>query len=194
MFSCNKETLLPTDSLIDNASAFSVHPEIMLTKDMNSNSSQSLRNGSQKINLNQTDGRFIRGVDVRIPLFVEAPIDVPTGSWITSSFSLQAPFKVGPCDGPLTEEEITSFMDDAASLVETRGFDLRFDGEPIDLLSNLRPDLTVAVTNQVGNCQYILPFRYYINPQSKGEHILSLSFDDKEYSRTITWVAGKKVK
>ena len=147
--------------------------------------------GIQMINNNQTDDNFIRGIDVGIPRFFQDPIEVKTGSWVTSSFSFQDIVNEGPCEGALTEEQIGLFMIDAAIFIEETGFEISFDGEPIDVLSNFRAENTTAVNNNDGNCQYILPWRYYINPQSKGEHILSMVLGGIEYSRAIIWVPGK---
>jgi hypothetical protein len=187
--SCNKESLSFNDPLFDDQQI-----EDLFDSEINLNESQGLRNGTQKINVNQTDARLIRGTEVRIPVFASErePVNVPVGSWITISFTLQDVVNEGPCEAPLTEEQISTYMTDAASFVEEFGLEISFDGEEIELVSNLRDDEIITVINNDGDCQYILPFRYYVNPQSKGSHTLGTVYDGVEYERTVTWVAGKK--
>jgi hypothetical protein len=187
--SCNKESLSVTDPLFDDQQI-----EGIFESEINLNESQGLRNGTQRINVNQTDARLIRGTEVRIPFFQDErePVSVPTGSWITISFSLQDVVNEGECEAALTEEQISTYMTDAASFVEEFGLEISLDGKQIEVSSNFRDDDIITVINNNGDCQYILPFRYYVNPQSKGSHTLGTVLDGVEYERTVIWVAGKK--
>ncbi len=149
-----------------------------------------LRNGTQEINDKQTDPNLIRGVSVRIPIFIgeSIPVEVPMGSWVTINFTLQDEVNEGGCPGSLTEEQINSILADSEESIEFFGISINFNGEEIDVLSNLRSDRIRLVINGIGNCQYILPFRYYLNPQAKGEYTLTATFRGTEFSRTISWV------
>jgi len=163
------------------------------TDKLPSGNSFRLRNGTQEINDNQTDPNLIRGVDVRLPIFPgqTGPIEVKTGSWVTFSFSLQEELNDGNCPGSLTEEDINSILSESKEFIESFEFSLSFNGDPIDIFSNLRSDRIGLVINNNGNCQYILPYRYYLNPQAKGDYIFSVMLDGVEYSRTISWVPGE---
>ncbi|EAZ79333.1 hypothetical protein [Algoriphagus machipongonensis] len=157
-----------------------------------SGNSLRLSNGTQKINDNQVDLSLIRGESVRIPALPgeDTPVEVPMGSWATINFTLQGILNEGECLGSLTEEQISSIMADAEAFIEDNGFSIHFNGEEIDVLSNFRSDRIRIVTNNDGNCQYILPFRYYVHPQAKGDYTLTTMVDGIEYSRTISWVEG----
>lgn len=147
-------------------------------------------NGNQKINPNQTDEHLIRGESVSIPLFSEETVEVRAGSWITITFSIQGLVNLGACQVPLSEQQITSIMEDAEIFLEDIGFELSFDGNQLDVLTHLRADEISTVTNNDGDCWYILPFRYYVRPQSIGAHTLSTVLEGLEYSRQVIWVRG----
>jgi hypothetical protein len=147
-------------------------------------------NGNQRINPNQTNARLVRGVEVSIPLFSQETVEVSTGSWITITFSIQDVVNLGPCQGPLSEAQITSIMEDAAIFITETGLEIDFDGNQIDILTHLRADEINTVINNLGDCQYILPFRYYVRPQSVGAHTLSMVLNGTNYSREVIWVPG----
>ncbi|MEN2281632.1 hypothetical protein AAGF08_05785 [Algoriphagus sp. SE2] len=155
-----------------------------------SGNSLRLRNGTQEINDQQTDPSLIRGESVRIPALSgeDVPVEVPMGSWVTINFTLQAEINEGECPESLSEEQINSILADAENFIESVGLSIEFNGEEIDVFSNLRSDRIRLVINNSGNCQYILPFRYYLNPQAKGDYTLISMFGGVEYSRTISWV------
>lgn len=147
-------------------------------------------NGNQMINPNQTDARLVRGVEVSIPYFSQETVEVTSGSWITITFSYQDILNAGPCQGPISEAQIASIMDDVAININQSGFELSFDENQIDVFTHLRADEISTVNNNQGNCQYILPFRYYVHPQSVGAHTLSMVLSGTEYTRQVIWVPG----
>lgn len=173
-------------------SDFSLNP----STNLNGVSENSLRlsNGTQEINDQQTDESLIRGQSVRIPIFPgeDVPVEVPMGSWVTINFTLQDILNEGNCPESLTEEQINSILASSKEFIELSEFSINFNGEEIDVLSNLRSDRIRLVINGLGNCQYILPFRYYLKPQAKGDYTLTTMLEGVEYSRTISWVPGKK--
>ncbi|MBN3520076.1 hypothetical protein JYB62_08675 [Algoriphagus lutimaris] len=160
------------------------------TDKLTSGNSFRLRNGTQEINDNQIDLSLIRGESVRIPIFPgeSIPVEVPMGSWVTINFTIQGILNEGGCPDGLTEEQINSILADSEELIEIFDLSINFNGEEIDVFSNLRSDRIRLVVNSGGDCQYILPFRYYLNPQAKGEYILSTMLSGEKFSRTISWV------
>jgi hypothetical protein len=196
-FSCSNLDLANDD--LNNDSALELAEKdfnlLPLTKNnVISGNSMKLRNGTQEINNNQTDESLIRGVSVRIPLFENErePVVVKTGTWVTINFTFQGILVEGICPESLTEEEINSILEGAEEFIELNEFSLNFNSEEIDVLSNFKADNIRIVVNNVGNCQYILPFRYYLNPQAKGVYTLTSMLEGVENSRTISWVSGGK--
>jgi hypothetical protein len=196
-FSCSNLDLanddLNNDSALELAEKdFNLLP--LTNNNVISGNSMKLRNGTQEINDQQTDPNLIRGESVRIPIFPgeDVPVEVPMGSWVTINFTLQDVLNEGECPENLTEEQINSILADSEETIEFFGLSISFNGEEIDVFSNLRSDKIALVINNDGNCQYILPFRYYLNPQAKGDYTLITIFEGVEYSRTISWVPGRK--
>lgn len=157
-----------------------------------SGNSLRLSNGTQEINDNQVDLGLIRGESVRIPALPgeDTPVEVPMGSWATINFTIQGILNLGECPESLTEEQIISIMANAESFIELGELSIYFNGEEIDILTNLRSDRIRIVTNNNGDCQYIIPFRYYVHPQAKGDYTLTTFLLKEEFSRTISWVKG----
>lgn len=179
IFSCTTDGVESTDPSLG----------ITLINDVNLTSKALLRSPNQSINTNQTDDSFIRGTRVTLPNnFISETVEVPAGGWVTIAFSLQDIINEGPCQGNLSNDQINTIMEDAMLFIEEFGFELYFDGDQIDVFSNLRKNKIVTVTNFSGDCYSILPFRYYVNPQSIGEHTFTTNLDGVQYSRNINWV------
>lgn len=133
------------------------------------------------------DPNYIRGVRVTIPLFDPTPVQVPTGSWVTIAFSIQGGLNPGACPGELSQSQIDNIVDGAITFFEDSDVGVSFDGNPIDMPSNLLEDGISTVINNDGDCQYILPWRFYVNPQRPGTYTVLFSFEGVDYERTVTW-------
>ena len=194
--SCNESSLIPEDSTAELLSADQKNSDgdFSLTTPENSENlgyGFSLRNGTQRINDNQTNEGLERGVGVPIPLFSEETVIVKSGSWVTLRFGIQNLFAEGePCPEELSEEQIGNILEAALSFEETEDFAMYFDGEPIEIAPHFRTELirTVFGTSQgITGCYSQIAWRYYLNPQSKGDHEFKVTFGDTEYSRIIRW-------
>jgi len=193
-FSCNKDSLI-TENTSNDFHEIAIDDLNSSIFDNDANSVFSLRNGTQKINDNQTNDDLTRGVRVRIPLFSSEPVNVDLGSWVTVQFSLQDDLTPvsDVCPDNISQEHINTIMEDSESFIEDGDVRLLFNGEEIDVLSNLRSDrITTYKYTSDGNCRYILPYRFYLNPQSKGDYELTFWLEGIEYSRTISWVKKEK--
>lgn len=191
LISCNKENL----DTIDN------QPELLnetLAKNLANNfniadKTMGLPNGNglQKINDNQTNDALERGVGVSIPLFSTDTEVVKTGSWVTLRFGLLDLLVEGSdCPEELTQEQIDFILEDAIQYEEESDFSVFFDGTRIDLASYYRTEGITTVygtLDGITGCYYRIPWRYYVNPQSKGDHEFKCIFGEDEYVRTIRW-------
>ena len=190
-FSCSRGNLLIEDTS-NNFHEIAIVDLTTSTFDNDASSVFSLRNGTQKINDNQTNDDLERGVAVPIPIFSEETVNVDMGSWVTVRFSVQGILLEGSCPSELTNEQIDEIIADTSNDEDIAGMRIWFDSEEIDVLTNFRTEKIYAVTNNNGNCQFINPWRYYVNPQSAGDHELKTLYDGVEYSRTISWVKKEK--
>lgn len=139
--------------------------------------------GIQMINDNQTNDELVRGEGVAIPLFSGETVEVKTGTWVTLRYGFFGFFE-GECPEDITSailEEIYQYLDDNQVAIY-------FDGEEIDAKSWWRLEgLEISETEFPGFCTYRIPWRYYVNPQSKGDYEFNFVFLGVEYVRTISW-------
>lgn len=134
---------------------------------------------------------LITGTLVTIPLFDESPVEVPLGSKITVAFSFQDVLDEANCDASLTQAQIDGIMADAFAFTDPNDLEIIFDGKEIDVNSFYAEDGISTVLNNIGDCTYILPWRYYVNPQKAGTYTLTTSLDGLSFSREVTWVERK---
>ena len=145
------------------------------------------RNGSQNIVDPQVNEQLERGASVGIPFFSEETVVVKTGTWVTIRFSIQEIISLGTCLPELTEEARQEMIDFTNNFVAESGLRITFDDKEIDVAEFFRTEYISTFTNSFGNCQFVNPFRYYVNPQSKGDHVLKTWLDGVEYSRIISY-------
>ncbi len=143
------------------------------------------RSGTQKINDQQTNASLERGTPVPLPFFSQETVKVKVGTWITVRFSLQDIYALGPCTGALSDEGRAEIAAATAQFVEDNDIRIVFDGKEIDVAAFFRTEAITIVTNNGGDCQYINPFRYYVNPQAKGDYVLQSWLNGVEYSRIV---------
>ena len=139
--------------------------------------------GVQMINDNQTNEEFVRGVGVAIPLFDDSPVIVKQGTWVTLRFGFFT-FIEGEC----TDDSAATFLQQLYQYTDDNNIEVYFDGEPIDVNSFFRTEgEEISDVEFQGFCTYRIPWRYYVNPQSKGDYEFKFVFSGVEYVRTISW-------
>lgn len=154
--------------------------------------------GVQKINDNQTDESLIRGVDVGLPLFDQTSVEVKAGSWVTLRFRVRDLLEEdGLCPEELSEEDVILIAERAKQFLIDDEISIYFDGELIDAALGFRSDYIDLVYGQdpqtgIIGCYTFIQWRYYINPQSKGEHEYKLVYGEDTFTRSITWVPGEE--
>ena len=184
MVSCSTDNQ-DSDLLPDQELSFSIDQDVSILPD-NGNALSELTNRNP--NSNQTDEELIRGTRVTIPLFDESPVEIRVGRWATVTFSIQInDADPALCDGPVSDEQVATILDDAITFLENNSVEVTFNGEILDITENFRTE-GLAVTEINGVCTYNLPWRYYQNPRPRGDYELVFTINGVSYSRTVSWV------
>lgn len=187
--SCSKDNLRIDEKPSDLIGS-TIESNMPAATDNNALKTTNLRNGTQKINDKQSNENLERGIGVSIPLFSTDPVLVKTGSWVTLRFGLTDFLTNLNCGEELTQEEIDVIYEDVIQYLEDNDVMVSLDGEAIDILPHFRPESIEKIPYDSEYCQYIISWRYYLNPQSKGDHEFMFSINGEEYTRIISWVPG----